>query len=847
VCDDLREEELAENELAVDVGGVCWGYCPPQRPQQEKQPEESLRVVARHAHREKGEFPSVSAAVLHKAKRICDHFTPQKYGATGVWLVTHQEPDFDALCAAYLVRALLTAGDDEVRAGWAGLGMRDEGWEQPPPAAGWRQRGGAGRQDDLGRKEDFDWFAPPWHAVPQKKLWLVKLAAYASVLISGGRRSCPMNRSLHSVLHATQVRGRDYHADGAADFFDEVRRILTAGASEGLNPLYDSVLEDSPAFAPELALLDREVEAYRRDLKRARRAIVSVPNAKGTPKDWRTKVSDAPLFASHAGDRPPEAAPAGVPLAEDETIAADQKHGGVGGRASVDGVYLCDPECVLFKEWARLDVDNSPTGTGFRFTAIAYTRRPMASPGTTRYILSLDPTHNDELHLYPLWVRLQAEEVRALARQGGTHEGQPRKEYKGRAGKLPGGYFADPWYDGDKYRHTIIDTPGRGTLLTKSGPGGDGQEDGVLRLVRDELEHVVFWGKLGLTDVPMPGGESPAKAAEPAEAFQRISEARPLERMHYRFGRIALGADVDLANRAVAEQIGRELWRHLDSDAELSVPADFERRHLIKTARWVGVWSRNGVIVAVKAPGEAAGSAKRDPDRPLVGKWFRDTFLKIVELSRVLQAYYGEAEAGGRADDSPGWERRLEQRVQKGEGLMQELAKAKNELARRGGRLLAPFFEASRIDKVLEAYRDVYLAGAERLQAKKTNDNIHHLTEIQHKIEWVEVFLVGVYALEAVHILAETTNGRDGMDLAALVLLFAAPFLAVMFTIRWLGLFPKVPSATWKRRISWAVGAVVVLFASYFVLHSLHDWGKRWWEERTQHRGADPDKMPPAE
>ncbi len=81
---------LHENELAVDVGNVCWGL-----------DDETLSVLDHHFRRTDGQFPSAAAAVLHNAKRIHERFA----GRDGeIWLVSHQKPDFDAFCAMYLAR-----------------------------------------------------------------------------------------------------------------------------------------------------------------------------------------------------------------------------------------------------------------------------------------------------------------------------------------------------------------------------------------------------------------------------------------------------------------------------------------------------------------------------------------------------------------------------------------------------------------------------------------------------------------------------------------------------------------------------------------------------------------------
>ena len=73
---------LYANELATDVGRTCWDR------------NEPLAVLDHHFSRD-GQFPSASAAVLHKARLIRQKFASQDGNV--IWLVTHKQPDFDAL------------------------------------------------------------------------------------------------------------------------------------------------------------------------------------------------------------------------------------------------------------------------------------------------------------------------------------------------------------------------------------------------------------------------------------------------------------------------------------------------------------------------------------------------------------------------------------------------------------------------------------------------------------------------------------------------------------------------------------------------------------------------------
>jgi hypothetical protein len=189
---------LHENEIALDVGNICWGC-----------DEDPLAVIDHHFQR-KDQFPSASSAVLHKARLIREKFEGHNGGL--IWLVTHVQPDFDAFCSMYLTRCVVehTIAPDL----------------------------------DL---DGIDWFNPDLASIPVASRWAVLLASYASHVDNGRRIACPKHRALHSVLYAALQRGRDYlnPESGATEFFDEVRHAIE---EKGLNPLFDSMLEASTSF-----------------------------------------------------------------------------------------------------------------------------------------------------------------------------------------------------------------------------------------------------------------------------------------------------------------------------------------------------------------------------------------------------------------------------------------------------------------------------------------------------------------------------------------------------------------------------------------------------------------------
>ncbi|HEV2970893.1 MAG TPA: hypothetical protein VGY55_13055 [Pirellulales bacterium] len=700
---------LHENELAVDVGGVCWGL-----------DRETLPVLDHHFHRSQGQYPSAAAAVLHNAERIGERLGS---GNGDVWLVSHQQPDFDAFSAMYLARQVL-AGEIPAK-GWEQFGIDPDGY-----------RSGAGA---------IDWFKPRTDHLPPERRWPILLASYAAAVDHCRRMSCPQNRSLHSILYAALERGRDYleESNGAVEFFDEVRQALL-NRELRLNPLFDSVLEGSERFAPELDLLDREVETYRRDISRARKAIVFLQSSTVPFGEWFGEVAKLPLFAS-SGE--PDATHFHPP---------HQRY------SQADGIYLRDPDCLLFKEWVRNDLDNSSMGNGFLFSAIAYSGgRPESGTNSLAYFFSIDPERAGRRHLYNVWAQLESAEVKALRAPEQTElwnqlraaeDGSKtacRAGFAERAGPELRHCFDDPWFDGSNYHCTIVATPNRGTLIGEPGRDSDLADDPVARIVQHELEHSVFVGDLTAYDmppVPRPLGEPlrfPVSSFDMPETYCAVAG-------RFRFASIELREDVEILEGQVAEQIGRTLWRFLEPEAGTGVPTDFLERHLFRATGWLGVWSRRGIIVAFKS----------DMSKKIVG--FRDVFAELIALAEDLQKL---VEAAPTAEGS-------EQIVAESHRLTRRLAVEKHTLSLPENRLLGRFFEASRLDEVLEMLRDVNEAAVERVRTARSDATLSQIRdlnsssersikesiELQGKVEWLEVFFFAVYIAELIHIVGDSLH-----------------------------------------------------------------------------------------
>ncbi len=636
------------------------------------------------------------------AERILERFG---HLADTLWLVTHREPDFDAFSSMYLVRSILSGGlPYEVLNQW---GLRSDGW--------------------FGEPGEINWFAPDVGTLPFEHRWPILLAAYAACVDQCRRLSAAKQRALHSVLYAALQRGRPYLAEdsGAVQFFDEVVSQLSDPLTAA-NPLFDSVLEQSRIFAPELALLDREVEEYERDIRRARRATVFLPTATVPFEQWFGQVKETPLLDEHGETYPVHLDP------------PDQQ------RRQADGVYIRDPDCLLFKEWARLDKDNSALGDGFLFTAVAYSdRTTRAAENTSDYFFSLDPERAGNRHGYPVWARLQSQEVHALAGTALDFSKPPRQSFQGRAGAGPA-YFHDPWFDGSNYRCTIVVTPNQGTVISPPGHASDLSDDAVTSIVREELEYTVYASDVSVIDFSTsPDSEEVRQRSLRLE--QALSDLGPAPAGCLRFCSIKLDNDVDLLKGKMAEQIGAVLWKLLNADRGSSTDSGkFAVQHLLVDVDGVRVWSRYGVAVSHRS--QASRRAEH------LQQQFR-------EMANVIRDF--ETLVAGSTDDSAS-----DELVDTGERLVRRVVNLKRGFSEPDGQVVRQFFEASGLEETLELLRDVNSGVRDRTQSVKLSHNLETVTSVQRVIHLIEYVVVATYFAEFWHLFApaHVASGEHGAE-----------------------------------------------------------------------------------
>ena len=692
---------LFSNELACDVGGTCWG------------PNEPLAVID-HQLRHESRFPCACAAVLHKAGMIRERFADLDL----VWLVTHRQPDFDAMCSMYLARWAMEAPAAAVD--WQQYGLHPEGWH------------------DAAEKAKIDWFDPNLTHVAAEHRWACLLASYAARLEMRRPIACPRARDLRSVLYAALKRGRDYlnQTSGATEFFDELSQGLQ---HRQLNPTFDSVLEGSAQFAPELAMLDREAEAYPRDLARARQAIVYLPEAEAPRADF----FEHPRKLEAEGD-------------------ADAEHLRLRDtfRIPTDGIYLRDPHCALFTEWARVDIANSALGAGFEFTAVAYSNgRSEGSENSTRYVFSIDPERANGRHLYTVWSRLETREVEALrsARLEAVSVGlRGTESAEASAGKLQA-LMSDPWQGGQTQSGTLVDTPHRGTQIAPAGAQGDLRDDPVAEAVRSELEDVIYTAASLMAGPQVRVSDLAASHTHQDAAPQSFHlnarwEIPPSPAGYFRLARIGLRSDVPIAEggslrERLAQQIAEILWQVLYPEQRGAVPADLLKRHSIFTANSVGVWAERGVAVAQKL------SVNDDVSR---------NFAALVSLQRDIDgllASWSGADGpapGGKSEDIL----TLQHRVARSEELLRLAAQMQHELALPEQELLRCFYDSIGGQSLAAKLRDLNVSAAERLrritdaeQTRRSEKRAADSARSRSRMEWLQVLLIGFVALAAVDLI----------------------------------------------------------------------------------------------
>jgi hypothetical protein len=312
--------------------------------------------------------------------------------------------------------------------------------------------------------------------------------------------------------------------------------------------------------------------------------------------------------------------------------------------------------------------------------------------------------------------------------------------------------FVDPWFDGHNYACTIVVTPNLGTCIAAAGKASDLGDDSLGLLVQQELELSVFASDFTIQDLAASASACP-QARHTLPVTEALKALSPPPRSCYRYACVELEDHVKTLEPSMALQIGRVLWRVLDPDGSEGLPDEESPGHLVVDAESVSVWSRRGVVVAVRSRSQTLADE--------LG-W---SFEALAGLARDVEALL----------ESP------EDRVTRGEKLIRQIASLRHELALPQVRPLRSFFECSGLSELLGQVHQLNSAQMEHEQAKRTGENIKTVADVQKTVHWIETFVVSVYAVELFHVLGVSFGFRH--EYIAWGVVFAAAFTVVSIAL----------------------------------------------------------------
>jgi hypothetical protein len=611
--------ELGNMEVALDVGGICGrlGSAGPW-------------VLDHHFVPEP--CPSAAAAVLTHFRELRDHY---RDGAAGI--VTHKEPDFDALLSAWLFAQITNSEGKLAREDFSSIDLKKTDWLDS------RLSWGKNVGDPA-----------------QAALLLAKYAARVDSARLGAVR-CPRDQALHSVFLAARYR-RGYEKDGLSWFFEETWKAMV---KEGRNPFLDPLFDRGGPLDLELRLLEFQGSAYDADIRRARKSIVTVP-----------VVDNYDEFFAGAKQ---------VPVAD--ALAWDMAALNPNKYATADAAWIRDPSCFLFKEWARLDTVNSTFGRGFDFLAVAYSGgRPGTN--TSDYFFSLDPERSNGKHLYSVWLALQNCQMEAF------EEGH--LELKEDAAVRPGfearaaghqAAFVDPWWDGSNTKGTLVATPNNGSFGS-SGALGDLTDDPVAKVVRKELEFAEF-GDAEVHDFAFKEGVVDVAEAAPDDKGKTVSvdsddDLSP-EQNVFRFVRIPLLSGNNSGDGDGDTLKGREL--QLAELAGKFLGSRSTPEFLLSKINGEALisWTRHGIVVF-----ERAGATRVQGSADLRGAVNRMAAI-MIQLQALSDSLHGEKKDSKKIATAQPYRQKL----------LRDILALKLDAAKPGGEVIQKFLAATGFESVM--------------------------------------------------------------------------------------------------------------------------------------------------
>jgi hypothetical protein len=160
------------------------------------------------------------------------------------------------------------------------------------------------------------------------------------------------------------------------------------------------------------------------------------------------------------------------------------------------------------------------------------------------------------------------------------------------------------------------------------------------------------------------------------------------------------------------------------------------------------VWNRRGVVVAwrrAQRHGESDGKA--------FSKSLREQIEKLASLNRE-----GEGEAYVKAlstSDARNSSVPSTALLNRGSDLLLQVASLRTKAAQSDGKVLRLLLETSTFNDVAASLHDLHQQRVLATSAAEAERNVRAIRDTQEKVEWVEIFLVGVYSVCLIHYLGE--------------------------------------------------------------------------------------------
>lgn len=668
-------------------------------------------------------FPSSALTIIYHAKEIADwgKRCQSTRPLSPIHLVTHRGGDFDSCLGLYLARRILE--QPELAENLAFRGYEKNALISPLAFMG-------GLPDGV---IPFRWQRPEWARdiicpLDKSRKALVLLAVVASFVKKSRPLSASFEGALDNVFLAARKRKR-FECPDATDFF---RLVETRIVQDGFDPLNDGFEDGDPDFKSELRFIVRQRELYKDDLARARRSVAFVARSVEPFSQWAKQIPSkfpfGPVFTETFWTELASGRPGRDPFLQNMLQS----------RLAVDALFLRDPNCCFFTEWARADRITSPLGKGFTLLAIAQTgvkRSEELRPNRSRYVISLDPewARCEHIHLMDLWAKLQSGEIR-----------NPVISFKGDFSRRPASRIFFPeggmelWGEGAWWSGAKVDTPIRGTTYSE-GKRSNLSDDGVGLVALDHLTSLGF-GEAKPHQRDFSWGESILK--------DEICGLSTFQANGFRFVRILRLPISDLGNTLpdpVDEQMAERLWEWIQPVGTRGLPHDFAERHLVHRGEWVAVWNRRGIAIAHTSSAEAIAYSK-------------NLETEVATLARLTGEIRGLLRDGTRNEARLG---QLEEKLHRGTEALAELAELHLRAQAGQSPVLRPFMEANGIMELasmVESMNRIRLQEKVEVRERRRDDRLQQTLAVASAaaifLAWLQMERVGLTPGDQAAILA---------------------------------------------------------------------------------------------